>query len=373
MRDISGGCTHISTMPVEFPGEFTTRRAEMRDRGRVLELMSERHPGYFPARYAWLYRSNPQGAATTWLALERSTGRLAGCTSIFPRVLMVNGREHRGAVGGDCYVSPGYRRRGVATLLHRTTAAGLADAGVEMMFGPPNSVNYAALVKSGARPVGSFGTWVRPLVTEAWRPLPPALGRLGTAVLNRMTGKPARGFRMELVSDDDPSCASFFDAICADYAVIGVRNMSYVRWRYLDSVARVQRPFVVRREGRIVGFVVLETDRCRLHVVDFLTFSDPFVIDASLALVVAHAKRLGCDAVEISAKAEGRLGRRLTRRGFVFRRKRGFQVLAAAGTSLPETVLTPESWHFLNGDEDLDTVARVRPPHEPRGTAKMAS
>ena len=257
-------------------------------------------------------------------------------------------------------------------MLHRATAAGLADAGVEMMFGPPSSVNYAALIKSGARPVGrsahGFGRWLRKRGARS-----PALSRLGIAVLNRMTGEPARGFRMELVSDDDPGCASFFDAICADYAVIGVRNMSYVRWRYLDSVARVQRPFVVRREGRIVGFVVLETDRCRLHVVDFLTFSDPFVIDASLALVVAHAKRLGCDAVEISTKAEGRLSRRLTRRGFVFRRKRGFQVLAAAGTSLPETVLTPESWHFLNGDEDLDTVARVRPPHEPRGTAKMAS
>lgn len=372
MKDISRGPTHIPRMPIEFPGEFTTRRAEMRDRGRILELMSERHPGYFPARYAWLYRSNPQGAATTWLALERSTGRLAGCTSIFPRALMVNGRAHRGAVGGDCYVRPSYRRRGVATLLHRATASGLADASVEMMFGPPNPANFGALIKSGARPVGSFGTWVRPLAAEAC-PLPHLLSRVGLSILNRMTGEPARGFRMELISVDDSSCPSFFEGICADYGVIGARNMSYVRWRYLDSVARVQRPFVVRREGRIVGFVVLETDRGRLHVVDFLTFSDPSVIDTTLALVVAHGKRLGCDAVEISTKSEGRLSRRLTRRGFVLRRKRGFQVLAAAGTSLPEAVLTPEAWHFLNGDEDLDTVARIRSPHEPSGTAKMAS
>jgi hypothetical protein len=359
-------------MLIEFPGEFVARRAERRDTARIIELMAARHPGSFALRHEWLYHSNPHGPAVTWLAVERATGRLAGCTSVFPRRLLVHGRRHRAALGGDCFVSPAFRRRGVATLLHRATAAGLAEEGIELMFGPPNPANYAALCKSGARPVGTFGSWTRPLAPGPCR-VPKLAARLGLAVLDRMTGRPQSGFHMDSITFDARGCDDFFERVGADYDVLGARDMRYVRWRYLESVADVQRPFVVRNMGRVVGFVVLEAARARLHIVDFLTFRDPATIDAALALVVAHGKRLGCEAVEINAKSESTLGARLPKRGFLPRAQRGFQVLGAAGATLPEIVLKPEAWHFLNGDEDLDQLVRARPPQVPSGSATMAS
>lgn len=358
---------------IEFPGEFLTRRAEVRDRGRLTELMAQRHPGYFAARYAWLYRANPHGAATTWLVFERASGRLAGCTSIFPRTLLVAGRLHRGAVAGDCHVHSAFAGRGVEVLLARAVASDLGDAGVEYLFGPA----LGGADGCDATAVGAFGSWLRPLVSDACSG-PRFLRRTRLRLIERRAGRAAAGYRMEPLVLDDDGCGRFFAAAAAQYPVLGQRDMPYIRWRYRDCVARTQRPFVVKRRGQIVGFVALETTAGRLHIVDLLTFREREAMDAALALVVSHGRRLACDSVAIGCTREGALAGRLAHHGFAFnvRGERRFEVRAAGPAPLPEQLRDPAAWHFLQGDEGSDTVAaRVRrfPSHEPSGSAKMAS
>jgi hypothetical protein len=358
---------------IEFPGEFLTRRAEARDRGRLAGLMSQRHPGYFAARQAWLYRANPHGAATTWLAFERASGRLAGCTSIFPRTLLIQGRVHPGAVAGDCLVDSAFAGRGVEALLARAAAGGLADAGVLYLFGPARS----GANDSDAVVVGAFGSWLRPLVSDACSG-PRFLRRLRLRFIEQRAGHAAAGYRMEPLNLDDEGCGQFFAAAAAQHRVLGQRDLPYIRWRYRDSVARSQRPFVVKRRGQIVGFVALETTAGRLHVVDLLTFREREVMDAALALVVNHGRRLACDSIVIGCTRKGALAGRLAHHGFAFsaRGARRFEVQAAAAAALPQELRDPAAWHFLQGDEGSGTVAaRLRkfPSHEPSGSAKMAS
>ena len=67
------------------------------------------------ARYQWLYLKNPHGKARTYLATHGATGEAAGLTSLFPRRVLVAGRHRNGAIGGDGYVRPAFRRQGIAT------------------------------------------------------------------------------------------------------------------------------------------------------------------------------------------------------------------------------------------------------------------
>src|SRR5215831_4620648 len=98
--------------------DFLIRLAEDEDRTRITNLVAKMSPGDVEARYDWLYQRNPHGRALTWLALDPATGEAVGCTSVFPRRVMVDGVERAGSMGGDCFIEPVARRRGLATRLH---------------------------------------------------------------------------------------------------------------------------------------------------------------------------------------------------------------------------------------------------------------
>lgn len=336
---------------------FLVRRAEKTDRPALFDLFEERQPGTFRARHAWLYESNPHGAALTWLAFDRATGRLAGATSVFPRKTRVHGRTVLGSVGGDCYVRPAFRRMGLATLLHSASAQGMGARDVEFMAGPPNSANFEALVKSGAHAVGRFGIWSRPLSATAVPEIPRPIAAMGLAFLDAIAPKEEAATALEALPRNDPEIDRFFDLAARDHPVVGVRDAQYLRWRYSSAPAQTQEPFVARRDGSIRAFISIEICARILNVIDLFCANDDASVDLALKAVVAEARRRDCLSVVVSAKSESRFARRLLRHGFVRREQRGFQVMAAQGCPPVETLLRATSWHFTPGDEDLDTIA----------------
>src|SRR6185295_1873744 len=100
------------------------RLARPEDRSGIQALIAELLPEFDPKkRFEWIYDGNPHGRALTWVAIDGATGDMAGCTSFFRRRLIVDGREVGGALGGDGFVSPRYRRRGIGGAMHRASAA----------------------------------------------------------------------------------------------------------------------------------------------------------------------------------------------------------------------------------------------------------
>src|SRR5256885_9566209 len=130
--------------------DFLMREAAHADKDIVIAIVSKMWGEDITARYEWLYLANPHGRALTWLVIEQATGEAVGCTSIFPRKVIVDGRERTGSIGGDCYIDPRARRQGLATALHRLSLTQMREHGVDFMYGPPNPNNFAALVKAGS-------------------------------------------------------------------------------------------------------------------------------------------------------------------------------------------------------------------------------
>src|SRR5580704_15999728 len=132
--------------------DFHIARAAAPDRPTVLRLLAEYLPGTdVVRRHEWLYEKNPHGRAVTFLAVGKD-GTPLGLTSLFPRRAIVDGVIRTGSIGGDGYVRPAFRRRGVATALHRACLDVLrADPGaIEFMYGPPVANNLAALLRAGS-------------------------------------------------------------------------------------------------------------------------------------------------------------------------------------------------------------------------------
>src|SRR6185503_15779643 len=190
--------------------DFEIRTAAESDRHHIIRLMGSIYAGNMQERYEWLYLSNPHGRALTWLAVERASGETVGCSSIFPRKVIVNGRERTGGIGGDCYIEPRVRRRGLATALHEASFAEMRAGGVEFMYGPPTPNNLGALVKAGSHLVTSYRRWVRPLTSHgvyqaAFSRVPTKFGArlagLPILMLDHLTKGDAHGFTVSEIFD----------------------------------------------------------------------------------------------------------------------------------------------------------------------------
>src|SRR5258706_11516299 len=141
---------------------FDVRAARVADRADIIELVREMIPGIdAESRIRWLYEQNPAGPARTWLATEG--GEVAGCTSYFPFRLLLDGEEVLGALGGDGYVRPKFRRRGLGGLLHDAARNAMPGCGIGCMYGAPGVMNVTPLKHGGSREIGHVARWARPL------------------------------------------------------------------------------------------------------------------------------------------------------------------------------------------------------------------
>ena len=345
--------------------KFEIRTATHGDREHIINLMGKVYSGDMRERYAWLYENNPHGDALSWVAIERETGEAVGCTSVFPRRVMVDGRERIGGIGGDCFIEPRVRRQGLATALHAVSFAQMRERGVDFMYGPPTPNNLGALVKAGSHLVTNYKRWVRPLTSRgayraAFSRVPTKgqaqLAHIPIMVFDRLTKSDARGFTAREVYEFGSEFDAMFEHAAAQHRVACVRMSDYLAWRYLDAPAHRQTPLAVRQNGELVGFVALERAGEFAAIADIFSAPDARLLDAMLQLAIDYAGAAGCSVLEVSTTQDSALARRLRRHGFIGREERGFQVAVENDDPQIDALINAQSWHFTEADQDMDRV-----------------
>jgi hypothetical protein len=350
--------------------DFLLRRAVEADRECVIAIVSKMWGEDISERYDWLYLSNPHGHALTWLAIEQATGEAVGCTSVFPRKVVVDGVARMGSIGGDCYIDPRARRRGLATALHRLSLEEMHEEGVDFMYGPPNPNNFAALIKAGSYGVTHFKRFVRPLKgSSVYRfafdrspsELEARIAGFPIRILDRVTKVDARGLMLDPVTEFSEEFDSMFEQADTSTGVVLVRDSKYLAWHYQQGTSRKQMPFAIRFDGKLLGIAALEFADDHAAIVELFTIGDVKLVDSALQLLLSKATELGGSLLEISCTPNGLLASRLQRLGFMGRTERGFQVAVAEEDPQLKTLLNPESWNFLAADQDMDSFFSPMP------------
>lgn len=354
--------------PVSTPLDtITCRRVDHHDpadRERVLRILREYFASTDPqedadARYAWLYRDNPSGTAHTFVAKDRKTHEVVAVTSLFPRSVSVDGKTFMGAIGGDGYVTPAYRRRGIATLLHNEALLLMSerDERVSFMFGPPEPHNLKALLRAGASVVGAVQRFVRPL---SWDGLGAPAARFGGALRAPVSWllAPRRSrLRLEPLGDSpdarvDRVWEATLDATAGHTRVIPVRDARFYAWRF--GRANVpQRGHLVLDGTTPIAAVAIERRGAQAAIVD-VTAPPRYRARAYRAILDACR---GADAVHVQihvpSPQEVAL---LASAGFVPRGRKPFQVQAGASHPEREALLRPRAWRYMWGDGDVPRV-----------------
>ena len=218
------------------------------DRRAVLELLRE-HLAAMPegaqaeARYRWLYLDNPHGRAATSLASDRRSGHPVGLTSLFPRRVLVSGHLRKGAIGGDGFVRPDFRRRGIARALHQAAIQRMGHHDIEFMYGPPEPNNLKALLGAGSVVVGAVQRYVRALSPASLASILNPHGRVA-AFLSRLALPARSSLRVEALDGrPDHRVNAVFEATVAagGPAVVPVLDAEFCVWRFGRCPSGAQR------------------------------------------------------------------------------------------------------------------------------------
>jgi GNAT superfamily N-acetyltransferase len=325
---------------------FAIREATRADRPEIEALIGEMIPGCdVAARWRWLYETNPGGPAITWLA-ETAAGEVAGCTSFFPFRLWLEGTEVRGALGGDGYVRPAFRRQGIGGMLHEASRAAMPSHRISCMYGAPGAMNLSPLKHGGSRESGQVVRWVRPLRAEGLR-VPAQLDWLVQLALRpRVAGR-----LIEAVTNDS-RIDTVWAAARSELKLAAIRDGAFYTWRFQHAPAGRQATYVIIDRGKPIGACALEpNDGGRvLRIVDLLAI--PGAWRSCLLSIVRHCATTEAQLVDIRLLAHDSQTRGMWRSLFVERHRKPFLCMIPPGGD--RRFVDPERWFYTNADSDLD-------------------
>jgi hypothetical protein len=323
---------------------FVVREATAADKPEVSALIGEMIPGVdVTARWKWLYETNPGGRALTWLAIA-PTGEVAGCTSFFPFRLWLDGQNVRAALGGDGYVRPAWRRRGLGGLLHDASRRDMEKHSIGCMYGAPGAMNLTPLKHGGSREVGQVTRFVRPV-------------RVGPDLVAAVTARLVPPFPATLhpMTPQDPRLDTVWAAAKQDLRLAAVRDAAFYTWRFREAPAQREPAYVIADRHRPIGACALESmhDGAELHIVDLV--AAPGEWHACLRAIVAHtARSTRARTVSIKLFALDGRARMMWRSGFLERESKPFLVM------IPRTgdcrFVDPQRWFYCGADSDLDAL-----------------
>lgn len=317
---------------------------------------------------AWLFERNPHRGADgldLWI-LERG-GEVVGQQAAMPVQIQAGGSALSGEWAIDLIVRPEWRMRGAGPAL---SAAQQASTGLSLALGVSEPA-YKAFLSAGWSDLGRLPFFVRPLDAArlaAGRTLPawaetlagvvPRAALEGAAWAAARILGPLGGTHLEPLEAFDERADEVWRSARTRHALLAVRDLPWLRWRYDDPVHRQRyRRWLLVRRGRPVAWAVTRLERWNElpvgRVVDYLCPRG--LLLPLFASAVDALRREGAVAVFHEALDEA-AEQLLPALGFV----RGpsqtrFMLHAQPDSPISGLQLArPERWFVTSGDADLE-------------------
>ncbi len=315
--------------------------------------------------WEWEFLALPDGKAFVYIAEER--GRVIGHFADLPRRFSVNGKVVLGTLSLDLMVHPDFWRRGIFEEMGRYAVERVKAArGVFLTAYPIRNETIRGLTKIGWKKVVELPVLAYPLRFSGilnrylhFRPLSFLLGQIMKFFYDlffprQRRAKKTEGIEIDQVKQLDDQFDRFWNKIFSLHPIIGVRDRSFLSWRYFQNPTRTYAIYRAMRDGEMSGYIIIRK-------VDLLDFSSAVIVDL-LALDKEALKALVEKGIEHGAQ-EGAvlLGFMLPRAHGYYRDLRRWGFLPSMKTfqfMIYPTIeekefLNPESWYVNWGDTDV--------------------
>lgn len=312
------------------------------------------------ATYDWKYRVNPQGETIAYVA-SNSADALVACSMFMPWQFAVGGAPVRACQWTDLYIEPEYRGQSIADLTLQGALEQSRQAGSPICFAFPNAYSVPLHRKNNGTHIGGLVRYTRPLDVEYLvrrRISNPALAKTIAAVVN----PGMRLMHRRRLSDDYEiervaECGAEFDelwrrhlAAHADW-IMSWKDAAYLNWKYVDAPGDHRRLYAVRQDGRLEGFVVLESTADVGNIVDLLGISGE-VVEELIAFALATFRSEKKQSAAFTALEGNAYFETFKSLGFVQRPCPG-NLFAYFDESCSQVPRDASKWFVTFGDSDL--------------------
>jgi hypothetical protein len=318
------------------------------------------------SRFDWLYLQNPDGNAIVWILRDGETGEVAGFTAAIPRRMWVHGAERMCWIGSDFSVLPQYRTLGLAVKLRRAAKIEIDAGRAAFLYAHPNDRMAVIHSRVGHSPVGNMIRLARPLRVGplvAERVSSRAVGLAAGAILDpaiRWTDSASWSTRKyEFLHLPTAAFDSRFDDLFTREgrqpdAVIGVRDSTYLNWRYAANPCYRSEVLLALRRGELAGFAVFVREGESMSIKDIFPTRHPGIVGGLLQELRRFGYRSGLQSVSMTLLESNPIVGVLRCQGFRQRAETS-QMFAYSPPDRPwaAAVVSPDQWRLTVGDRDL--------------------
>ncbi len=348
---------------------WTPREGNGRDMGEILSLRKvvfreEEKDKQDEKFWQWEFMEGPDGRGFIYVVEDAS--KIIGHFADIPRRFSVQGEEVLATLSLDLMVHPDYWRRGIFTAMGNYAARRVKEGnGLFMTAFPIRPETINGLIRIGWKGVVDLPVLVFPIrfsgIINRYLRLPPLSLLLGGVtrffyffLLVRRKKERMKGVEIKRVRELDEKFDAFWKKAASLYPILGVRDRSYLSWRYVQHPTRDYAIYGAFRNGEMEGYTVLRK-------VELLRFKSAVIVDllalngnALSALVekgIEHSRQEGADL----------LGFMVPKVHFYYEALRGMGFLPSLKTfqfmvyphSDRKILFSPESWYVTWGDTDV--------------------
>ncbi|MDQ3070280.1 MAG: GNAT family N-acetyltransferase [Acidobacteriota bacterium] len=315
-------------------------------------------------RWDWQYRRNPaarRGEPLIWVA--REGGSVIGQYAAMPVVVQINGREVDGAWGTDVMVAPERQRQGLGEQLFRTWDR---NVGAALGLGLSES-SHRLFQKLHWPDLGGVPSLVKPLSRRALRRATwsRTLNRLISAITLpwvRLVARPRPVTEeIRVIKTFDDRFDRLWARVAGKFAFAVRRDAAYLNWKYVQPPHVRYLVATLVRGDRCDGYIVYRHVREPLgrttRLVDLLADpEDEAGVLAMLRWLDREARAADSDRIRTYVTHAGL--RKLFKKSGYYQSKSPVQLVAKINAlDVPQTFYaSPDAWHIMLGDGDLDTV-----------------
>lgn len=327
-------------------------------------------PQLMDRRFEWLYQQNPEGPAKTWVAQPGDNHVLAGCASLYPRIVSYAGREVLVGTGCDFAVGKEHRVFGPALSLQRSLVGGSLAEGFQFLLVWPDKASIGLFRRVGYTTLGETERWVKVLRPERYAEdinnskLVVMISRMaskGLEVVDQAFRAPYLrelwGTRTEVLDRPDARFDALWSEARQSYLLCEAKTASYLSWRYCQKPLQPNRFFCLfDKNDSLLGYVVFTVEDNVACVEDLFARDAGRMTECLLVEFIQTMHNEGMTAISVVFLWNEQLAAQL-KRLFFLRREQLNPLLVyfdpEAPAQLREGVLSSRDWLLFDGGMDI--------------------
>lgn len=346
---------------------YIVKQADIhKDKAVLLNLLvsnRERKEFQYDLRYDWLYLKNPCGEATAWIIWDEKKQYPAGFTAVYPRKMLVKGRELICWNCGDFSIEPAYRTLGVAVKLRKEAKSSVDRREIPFLYAHPNDRMAQVHLRAGHTKIAQMKRYALPIRVSRYL-AGHGLGKpFGAAADPVYSGLMRIRFRrtgdFENLTGSEMQFTDAHRHICEEIAkvrsVVGLRDPQYLTWKFKDHPITHYELFNYFEKGKLVGYVIYAEQEGTIFVGEMMVSGQDAVQSNLLSTFVNYCvrKRKQAHVISFVTQEFNPLVKTLEAQGFRFRDDSTSSVMSyCAIPEMKPIVEDGRNWFMNEGDRD---------------------